>query len=107
VAVQAGVAGEVKSRERRSPALVEDRAVEAFDVSVGLRASGAGPGLAGAERGDRVVEALGAELVAVVGQHAFQLPADLGELAGDAPGQRIVCSACGPVVGARTRSTQA
>jgi hypothetical protein len=68
VAVQAGVAGEVKPRERRSPAFLEDRAVQPLDVSVDLRAAGADPGLAGAQRGDLRVEALGAELVAVVGR---------------------------------------
>jgi hypothetical protein len=41
VSAQAGVAGNVKATERRSPALLEKRAVQTFDVPVGLWASGA------------------------------------------------------------------
>jgi len=38
VAVQAGVAGEVNRANAGRPAFREDRAVQPFDVSVGLRA---------------------------------------------------------------------
>jgi hypothetical protein len=52
-------------------------------VPVGLGAARADVGDAPAEPGDRLVEALGAELVAVVDEHALELPAGGGELRGD------------------------
>jgi hypothetical protein len=50
------------------PALVEDRLVQRFDVAVCLRSAGVGVGDAGAVPFGRLVEALAAVLVAVVGR---------------------------------------
>jgi hypothetical protein len=75
VAAQTGVGDLVEARERRSPALFEDRAVESFDVPVGLRSAGANPGVTGAERCERAAEVEVAELVAVVRQNPLELPA--------------------------------
>ena len=44
--------------------------------------------MAGAEGADGVVELTGAELAAVIGHDALQTPAAIGEVGGDAAGQR-------------------
>jgi hypothetical protein len=81
--LQAGVAGMEVAGEGGSPALVEDRLVERFDVPVRLRAAGVDMRDRCAEPLDRGVEALAAKLVAVVGEGAFQPPAGGLQLAGD------------------------
>ena len=65
-AFEAAVADLKKPREGRSPALLEDRAVQAFDVSVGLRAPGVDARVADVEALQRGGEREAAELVAVV-----------------------------------------
>ena len=87
VASQAAEADLEVAREGGPPAFFEDRAVQSFDVAVGLRAAGADLGVpdAGGQSG---AEGVAAELVAVVGEHAFELPARVLELGGDAAGER-------------------
>jgi hypothetical protein len=58
--------------------------VHGFDVAVCLRAAGADAADADAVDGDRTPEALGAEFLAVVGEHALEPPAGRFQLAGDA-----------------------
>jgi hypothetical protein len=65
-ALQAAVAQVDEAREGGAPALFEDRAVQAFDVPVGLRAPGADATVAGAEVVQTGAEVEVAELVAVV-----------------------------------------
>jgi hypothetical protein len=86
VASEAAEADLEVARERRSPAFFEDRAVQAFDVAVGLRA----PGTIWLCRvgGQQGREFAAAELGAVVGQGAFKLPAGLLQFGGDAVRER-------------------
>jgi len=88
LAAERAVAWVEVTGEGGPPALVEDRFVQGFDVAVGLRAAGVDVGEAGAESFDRLVEALAAVLVAVVGEDALELPAGGLELSGDAAGER-------------------
>src|SRR5438034_149084 len=81
---EAAVAGVEVAGEGGSPAFLEDRLVQRFDVAVGLRAAGVDVRDLRAEPRDRLVEALTAKLVAVVGEHAFEPPAGGLQLAGDA-----------------------
>jgi len=74
-APEAGVARVEVARERWSSALVEDRLVKRFDVAVGLRSAGVDAAMARAEPLERSVERQPAELVAVVCEHALELPA--------------------------------
>src|SRR3954468_24986917 len=50
-----------EARERRPPALLEDRAVQPLDVPVGLRAAGANARVAGVELRQSLCEACGGE----------------------------------------------
>lgn len=75
VAFEAGVADVEVAGEGGAPALFEDRAVQPFDVSVGLRTSGADLGDASAERGSGRAEPLVAELVAAVDEQPLESPA--------------------------------
>ena len=61
--------------------------MQRFDVAVCLRSAGVDVGDAGAEPFGRLVEALAAVLVAVVGEHALEPPARPLELPGDAAGE--------------------
>jgi hypothetical protein len=70
--------------------------VQSLDVSVGLRATGAEAAVSGTERGERVGDDDAAELIAVVGKHAFQSPAGGVRVARDATARRLVCSALTP-----------
>ena len=65
VATQAGEADLQIACEGGSPALLEDRAVQPFDVAVGLRATGADAGVRDIF-GELRTEGLASELVAVV-----------------------------------------
>ena len=66
-AAQAGVARVEVAREGGSPAFVEDRLVQRFDVAVGLGPAGVDAGVAGAEALERSCSnGEPAELVAVV-----------------------------------------
>jgi hypothetical protein len=51
--------------------------VQALDVAVGLRASGADVGAPGSEALELLLEASGAELAAVVAEDALEAPAAL------------------------------
>ena len=86
VAAQAGEADLQVPGERGPPAFLEDRAVQAFDVSVGLGPSGADLAVADAS-GQSAGEGLAPELVAVVGEHALKLPARGLEFCCDSAGQ--------------------
>ena len=66
LAPEAAVADLEEAREGGSPALFEDRAVQSFDVAVGLWAPGADLAVLDTGREARV-ELAAAELVAVVG----------------------------------------
>ncbi|HKO55856.1 MAG TPA: hypothetical protein VJ276_08245 [Thermoanaerobaculia bacterium] len=74
----------MEAGEGRSPARFEDRAAQAFDVAVGLRASGADAAVTGAKLLQAGAEGQGAELVAVVGQHPLKPPSGGVQLAGNA-----------------------
>ena len=70
--------------------------MQPFDVAVGLRAPGADLGVRDAV-GQSGAEGAAAELAAVVAEYAFELPAGVLELCGDAPGQ------CGGLLDGRAR----
>jgi len=74
-AAEAGVAGVEVAGERGSPAFFEDQPVQCFDVAVGLRPAGADVCDSCFQRGDRLLERLASELVAVVAEDALELPA--------------------------------
>src|SRR5262249_23610172 len=72
----------------RTPALFEDRLLQALDVTVRLRAAGADPALLDGESLERLPEVSGAILGAVVRDHGLQPPARAGELGGDTLDER-------------------
>lgn len=84
LALEAAVAEVEVAGERGAPAFLEDRAVESFDVSVGLWPSGVDAAVLGVESGDGGGEGGALELVAVIGENALQPPASGLEIAGDA-----------------------
>src|SRR5439155_1062859 len=69
-----------RAREGRSPALLEDRQLQALDVAVGGRPAGANEAMVDVELVDRLLELPGAKLRAVVGDHGLEAPTGLGEL---------------------------
>src|SRR3954452_10520449 len=79
VAAQAAVADLQEARKGGAPALFEDRAVQAFDVAVGLRAPGSDLAVLDAF-GEATRELAPPELVAVIGEHALEAPAGCLEL---------------------------
>src|SRR2546421_782353 len=81
LALEPAIAQVEVAGKRRSPALLEDRSVEALDVAVGLWASAVDAAVARVERLKRVCERRLCELGAVVGEDALELPARLLELA--------------------------
>src|SRR5438067_783068 len=87
LAAEGAVAWVEVAGECWSPAFVEDRLVQGFDVAVGLRPAGVDVGEACAEPVERAAEALAAELVAVVGEDALEPPAGLLQLRCDAAGE--------------------
>ncbi len=87
LAPEAGEARVQVACEGRPPALVEDRLVQRLDVTVGLGATGVDVGDARAETLDAGVEERALELVAVVGEDAFEPPASRLQLARHAPGE--------------------
>jgi hypothetical protein len=87
MAFEARVADLQEPRERGAPALLEDRAVQPFDVPVGLWSAGADLGVRDTI-GQSFGEGAASELVAVVAEHPLKLPARLLEVFGDAPGER-------------------
>ena len=86
VSAKAAVADVEVAGEAGSPAFVEDGLVEALHVAVGLGPAGTDAGVTCAQAGEGRVEAF-LELVAVVGEDAFELPACAGEVLGDAASQ--------------------
>lgn len=78
LAVEAAVADLQKARERRSPALIEQCAVEALDVTVGLRAAGLDSAVPDVESGERLGENRPAELVAIVCEHGIEFMRSTG-----------------------------
>ena len=86
VACEAAVADVQVPRERRAPALVEDRLVEPFDVAVRLRPSGVDSCVGDAEAVEGRVEG-SFELAAVVAEYTFELPSARSEPTCDALGE--------------------
>ena len=90
VAFEAGEAEVEVAGEGGPPAFLEDQPVQRFDVAVGLRAAGVDQRVPRAEPLEGGAEVAGAELAAVVGEHALEPPAGglssardaLGELGG-------------------------
>ena len=93
VAAQAAVADLEVASEGGPPALFEDRAVQSFDVAVGLRSPGADLGVRNAGR-ESLIELSAAELVAGSSDATLRASAE-------------VCSTVGPEGGQTTRSAQA
>jgi hypothetical protein len=87
LAAEAGVAGMEVAGEGGPPALLEDQAVERFDMAVGLWPARFDVGDRGFEGGDRLVEWLALEFVAVVPEDALEPPARPLEVTGDAAGE--------------------
>ena len=87
LALEACVAGVEVAGEGGSPAFLEDRLVQRFDVAVGLRAARVDVRDLRAEPLDRGVEALAPEFVAVVGEDALEPPAGGLQLACDTAGE--------------------
>jgi hypothetical protein len=94
VEVEVGVLLAAQSRQARldvacegwSPAFVEDRLVERFDVAVGLRAAGVDGCVACLQARDRVDERA-LELVGVVSEQTLERPAGGLEILCDAAGE--------------------
>src|SRR6185436_5299025 len=84
LASEAAVARVEVAGEGRSPAFVEDRLVQRLDVAVGLWAPGVDAGVADGAALEQLAERGAAELVAVVGEDAFQAPARRLQRIGDA-----------------------
>jgi hypothetical protein len=72
-----------RPRERRPPALLEDRELGALDAAIGVRAARPDPALASAGGLDRRAELPRAKLRTVVRGHLSKSPADTLELTGD------------------------
>src|SRR5437899_11664681 len=73
VTLECGVARHQSASKGRSPALLEDGALDALDGTVGLWSAGANEALLGARAGDCASERFGSELAAVVGDERLQL----------------------------------
>ena len=86
-APEAGLLGDQVAGEGLLPACSDDRALDALDAPVGLRSAGVDEALASAEFRDGPAERAGAELGAVVGNHALQPPTAGGQILGDAASQ--------------------
>jgi hypothetical protein len=69
-----------RARERRTPALLGDCELDAFDAAVGVGVSGADEAPARAEPVDGTAEVFGAELGSVVGGELSLFSAGGGEL---------------------------
>ena len=61
--------------------------MQGLDVAVGLGSAGADQGVADAELVEGGAEVVGAELAAVVGEDALELPAGPGEVGADPAGE--------------------
>src|SRR5436309_13312722 len=83
VTLECGVARHQSASKGRSPALLEDGALDALDGTVGLWSAGANEALLGARAGDCAGERFGSELAAVGGADSLQLPTRSRELARD------------------------
>src|SRR6266571_4169373 len=64
VTLECGVTRHQSASEGRSPALLEDGALDALDGTVGLWSAGANEALLGARAGNRAGEGFGSELAA-------------------------------------------
>src|SRR6266540_3694890 len=87
VTLECGVTRHQSASEGRSPALLEDGALDALDGTVGLWSAGANEALLGARAGNRAGEGFGSELAAVVGADSLQFPTRGRELARDPANQ--------------------
>jgi hypothetical protein len=97
VGSQAAVGDVEVAGEAWAPAFVKDRLVEVFEVAVGLGAACSDAGVACVELAEGGVEA-GAKLVAVIGEHAFELPATAGQVGGD-PARELAGLGCDRLAG--------
>jgi hypothetical protein len=95
VLFEGGAFGGEGSGEGWSPALFEDRELEAFDVAVGGWSAGSDAAVLDCEGGEFVGEVFGAELRAIVGDDRAEFPAGCGELCRDAVNQALVWRAIG------------
>src|SRR4029453_5410294 len=83
IACERGQLGHERAGKGRSPALLEDRLLQALDVAVRLRPSSPDAAVFDVELAERAAEVARAKLGAVVRDHRLETPTGTSELGGD------------------------